>query len=173
MVTKIAIVGGNGSGKTTLGAMLCKELHYKHMDIEDYYFEDAEVPYSRPRTYQEVVRLMEQDADRNPNFVISAVNADLGEKINSRYQCILYLRVPLELRMKRVKQRSYDKFADRVLPGGDMYEQEQDFIKMIETKTMKKTDEWLQRMSCPVLRLDGAKPLEETIRLLLPQLAQL
>ena len=35
----IIIFGPNGSGKTTLGRELAKALHYKHMDIEDYYFE--------------------------------------------------------------------------------------------------------------------------------------
>ena len=43
MINRIAIVGGNGSGKTTLGAALSKELNCKHMDIENYYFEDAEM----------------------------------------------------------------------------------------------------------------------------------
>ena len=52
----IAIVGGNGSGKTALGAALSKELNYKHMDIEDYYFREAENPYSQPRTRSRLVK---------------------------------------------------------------------------------------------------------------------
>lgn len=79
MVNGIAIVGGNGSGKTTLGSALSRELNCKHMDIEDYYFEDEEIPYSKSRTRKEVLLLMEQDVMKYPKFIISAVNADLGE----------------------------------------------------------------------------------------------
>lgn len=173
MINKIAIVGGNGSGKTTLGAMLSKELNYKHMDIEDYYFEDAEIPYSQSRTREEVLQLMEQDAVKYPNFIISAVNADLGDKINSLYECVIYLKVPLEIRFKRVKQRVYDKFGDRVLEGGDMYEQEQEFFDSIVTKTLEKTDEWVKCIPCPIIYADGTKPIDETIGLILTKLAEL
>lgn len=173
MVSRIAIVGGNGSGKTTLGSTLSKALNYKHMDIEDYYFEDAEIPYLRSRTRKEVLQLMEQDTFKYPNFIISAVNADLGNKINSLYECVIYLKVPLEIRLKRVKQRAYDKFGDRVLEGGDMYEQEQEFFDSIVMKTLKKTDEWVKCIPCPIIYADGAKPIDETVGLLLTKLAEL
>lgn len=163
----IAIVGGNGSGKTALGAALSEELNYKHMDIEDYYFREAENPYSQPRTRKEVVQSMELDAVKYRNFIISAVNCDFGDKINSLYECVIYLKVPLEIRLKRVKQRVYDRFGDRVLEGGDMYEQEQGFFDSIVRKTMEETDRWVKGVSCPIISVDGTKPIDDTIRLLL------
>jgi uridine kinase len=169
----IVIVGGNGSGKTTVGATLSKELNYKHMDIEDYYFKEAEIPYSQPRTRKEVLQLMELDAVKHPNFIISTVNGDLGDKINSLYECVIYLKVPLEIRLNRVKQRSYDRFGDRVLEGGDMYEQEQGFFESIVTKNMEKTDEWVKGIDCPIISVDGTKPIDETIKLLLAKLGEL
>lgn len=36
----IIIFGANGSGKTTLGRELAGLLGFRHMDIEDYYFEN-------------------------------------------------------------------------------------------------------------------------------------
>lgn len=57
----IIICGGNVSGKTTLGRELAKALFYKHMDIEDYYFLDAPVPYSKSRSREEVCDLILQD----------------------------------------------------------------------------------------------------------------
>lgn len=173
MVNRIAIVGGNGSGKTTLGATLSRVLNYKHMDIEDYYFEDAEIPYSKSRTSKEVLLLMEQDAMKYPKFIISAVNADLGEKINSLYECVIYLNVPLDIRLKRVKQRAYDKFGDRVLEGGDMYEQEQGFFDFVVKRTMEKTDEWVKCIPCPIIYVDGTKPIDDTIEVLLSKLENL
>lgn len=162
----IAIVGGNGSGKTTLGATLSKELNYKHMDIEAYYFKETEIPYSESRTYKEVMQLIEMDITKYPNFIISAVNGDLGDKINSLYDCVIYLKAPLDIRMIRIKQRAYHRFGDRVLEGGDMYEQEQKFLDSVVIKNMEKTDEWLQGLSCPIIYVDGTKPIDETIKLI-------
>ena len=173
MVNGIVIVGGNGSGKTTLGAALSRELNYKHMDIEDYYFEDAEIPYSKSRTRKEVSLLMEQDVMKYPKFIISAVNTDLGDKINSLYECVIYLKAPLEIRLNRVKQRAYNKYGERVLEGGDMYEQEQKFFDFVAMKTMEKTDEWTKHLSCPIIYADGTKTIDEAVALLLTKLTEL
>lgn len=166
----IIICGGNGSGKTTLGRELAKELQYKHMDIEDYYFLDTPIPYSKSRTREEVCELMLKDIKKYNNFIISAVNGDFGADINSRYELAIFLDVPLDIRLKRVKQRAYDKFGDRVLAGGDMYEQEQQFFKAVEKNYEKKTEqtkEWIKTLSCPVIYLDGTKPIEENIEYLM------
>lgn len=166
----IVICGGNGSGKTTLGRELSGVLNYKHMDIEDYYFPDAPIPYSKSRTREEVCELMLKDIKKYNNFIISAVNGDFGADINSRYELAVFLDVPLDIRLKRVKQRAYDKFGDRVLAGGDMYEQEQRFFKAVEKNYEKKTEwtkEWLKTLSCPVIHLDGTKPIEENIECLM------
>lgn len=168
----IAIVGGNGSGKTTLGAALSKELNYKHMDIEYYYFKESEIPYSHPRTRGEVIQLMEADIVKHPNFIISAVNGDLGDNINSLYDCVIYLKVPLDIRLIRIKQRAYNMFGDRVLEGGDMYKQEQEFFNSVVTKNMEKTDEWLQEISCPIIYVDGTKPIDATIKLFMTKLTE-
>ena len=53
-------------------------------------------------------------------------------------ECVIYLQVPLDIRFNRVKQRAFDKFGDRVLVGGDMYEQEQEFFDFVVQKTMEK-----------------------------------
>ena len=46
----ICVCGLNGSGKTTLAGALAKELNFKHIDIEQYYFISTENPYSSSRT---------------------------------------------------------------------------------------------------------------------------
>ena len=54
----ICVCGLNGSGKTTLAGALAKELNFKHMDIEQYYFTSADNPYSSSRTREEVERAL-------------------------------------------------------------------------------------------------------------------
>ncbi|MBQ4141019.1 MAG: AAA family ATPase [Clostridia bacterium] len=163
----ICICGLNGSGKTTLGAALAEKLGYKHMDVEDYYFTRTDNPYASARTRDEVEVLLLEDIKQNPCFVFSAVNGNMNSEINSCYDLVVYLEVPQEIRMKRIRQRAFDKFGDRVLPGGDMYEQEERFFEFAEKRSPEKIEEWLQTLTCRVVKLDGSKPIEDNIKVLI------
>ena len=163
----ICICGLNGSGKTTLGAALAEKFGFKHMDVEDYYFTRTDNPYASARTREEVEELLLEDIKQNPCFVFSAVNGNMNEEINSCYDLVVYLEVPLELRMKRIRQRAYEKFGDRVLPGGDMYEQEEKFFAFAKKRTPEKIEEWLQTLTCRVVKLDGSKLVDDNIKVLI------
>ena len=159
----ICVCGLNGSGKTTLAGALAKELNFIHMDIEQYYFTSTHNPYSSSRTREEVERLLLKDIKKNPCFVFSAVNGNMTPEINENYTLVVYLDVPLDVRMKRIRQRAIDKFGDRVLPGGDMYDQEENFFAFAEKRTPEKIEDWLKTLSHKVLRLDGTKPIQENV----------
>ncbi len=162
----ICVCGLNGSGKTTLAGALAKELNFTHMDIEQYYFTSAQNPYASSRTKEEVERLLLEDIKKNPCFVFSAVYGNMTPEINENYTLVVYLDVPLDVRMKRIRQRAIDKFGDRVLPGGDMYEQEEKFFAFAEKRTPEKIEDWLKALSQKVIRLDGTKPIQENVELI-------
>ena len=162
----ICVCGLNGSGKTTLARALAKELNFKHMDIEQYYFTTADNPYASSRTREEVERLLLEDINQNPRFVFSAVNGDMTSEINNNYDLVVYLDAPHDMRMKRIRQRATYQFGDRVLPGGDMYEQEESFFAYAEKRTPEKIENWLKTLVCKVIRLDGTKPIQENVELI-------
>ena len=157
----ICVCGLNGSGKTTLGDSLAKKLNFKHMDIENYYFTQTDNPYASARTREEVEVLLLEDIKQNPCFIFSAVNGNMNAEINSYYDLVVYLDVPHETRMNRIRQRAYDKFGKRILPGGDMYEQEESFFAYAEKRTPEKIESWLDTLTCKILYLDGMINIEE------------
>ena len=159
----ICICGLNGSGKTTLADALAKELNFIHMDIEQYYFTSTHNPYASSRTREEVDRLLLEDIKQNPRFVFSAVNGNMTPEINDNYTLVVYLDVLPDVRMKRIRQRAIDKFGNRVLPGGDMYEQEEKFFAFAEKRTPEKIEDWLKTLSCKSIRLDGTKSIQENV----------
>jgi len=151
----IIVFGANGSGKTTLGRELAQILGFKHIDIEEYYFEKSEIPYTMPRSREDYLSLMLADIEKYRSFVLSAVIGDLGDIIPQFYDLAVYMSVPLELRLERVKKRSYDQHGDRVLKGGDMYEQEQKFFDFVASRSLPKIDQWAKTLVCPIIRIDG------------------
>ncbi len=159
----IAIVGLNGSGKTTLGRGLAQRLGYYRMDVEDYYFPKSDVPYAVARTREEVERLMLADIESHGDFVLSAVCADFAS-IEKYYSLVVYLEAPKQERMERIRRRSIDRFGERVLPGGDLYESEEKFFTFAAKRTPEKIEKWIKNVSCTTIRIDSRKPTEELVR---------
>ena len=168
----ICVCGLNGSGKTTLADVLAEELNFKHMDIEQYFFTSMDNPYASSRTSEEAERLILEDINQNPRFVLSVVNGDISPKINGNYDLVVYLDAPLDIRMKRIRQRAIDKFGDRVLPGGDMFEQEEKFFAFTQNRTSDKIEDWLRTLSHKVIRLDGTKSIQENVGFIKASLVQ-
>ena len=161
MTGGIIVFGPNGAGKTTLGSELARVLGFKHMDIEDYYFEKSEIPFTVARSREDCLRLMLADIEKSRSFVITACIGDFGETIASMYNFAVYVTAPKELRMKRVEQRGYDQYGDRVRAGGDMYEQQLRFRAWAAARDLSKIDAWAQTLACPVIRADGTRAVAE------------
>ena len=166
MYRRIAIVGGNGSGKTTLGKRLAEAMGYPHLDIEKYFFAEAEIPYQNARSRDEALSLLRADLLREETFVLSAVTCDFGAELEKLYDCVIYLQVPLEIRLKRVIQRSVDQFGARVAEGGDLYEQEQRFFQKVAASSTDRIDRWLERIPAPVILMDGTMPVADQLQIL-------
>ena len=153
----IIVFGANGSGKTTLGRELARVLNFKHMDHETYAFGESDIPYTNPRSNEECVELMLADIERYRSFVLSAVTGNFGDIILSYYKLAVYINAPLELRLERIKQREYDRYGERVLEGGDMYESRLDFIEFVANRPLSRIDDWAKTLACPVIRFDGTE----------------
>ena len=158
----IIVFGANGSGKTTLGRELARILNFKHMDIEDYYFRKSEIPYTNARSQEECIELMLYDIKKHRTFVISAVTGGFGETVPQFYKLAVLISVPKEIRMARIKRREIERFGDRVLEGGDMYEQWQKFHDFVASRPLERIEKWAETLMCPILRIDGTKDYRKT-----------
>jgi len=149
------VFGANGSGKTTLGRELASALGCKHIDHEDYAFNESDIPYANPRTFEKCAELMLADIEKYRAFVLSAVTGDFGDVITQYYTLAVYLFAPLELRLERIEQREYDKFGDRVREGGDMYERRLEFHDFVASRPLSRIEKWAETLTCPVISIDG------------------
>lgn len=176
----IAIFGLNGAGKSTLTHALAKKLNFYEIDVEDYYFpeqresrrqalEQAEpcdlssadtLPYSNPRSKEEVQVAILEDIKRHPKFILSGVNMNWCEEILANIELAFWVKVPLEKRLERIQNREEKRFGTRVLPGGDMHEQQKEFRRVVAGREEKSLEECAAKLPCPVIVLDGTMPVE-------------
>ena len=80
---------------------------------------------------------------KNNCFVLSAVDGDFGEEITQMYKLAVFLSAPVEIRMQRTKRRAYEQYGERVMPGGDMYEQQQRFMDFARERSLSHINTWL------------------------------
>ena len=172
MAIGIQICGLNGCGKSTLGRALAKKLGFHFIDNENLYFSrnSENEAYTATKSRDEVERLLINEVHAHGNFVFSAVKGDYGKEIIPFYQYVVLIEVSKEIRMQRVRNRSFQKFGDRMLAGGDLYEQEEAFFRMVESRTEEYVENWVNTLNCTVIRIDGTQPVEKNIAWIVAQL---
>lgn len=168
----IMICGLNGSGKSTLGKALAERLGYHFIDNERLFFPktDRKYLFASPRSKEEVEEILMSEVREHENFLFAAVKGDYGEEIQKLFQCVIVVEVPRAIRIERVRDRSFQKFGDRMLPDGDLYEQEETFFHMAADRSDRYVEEWVDTVNCPVIRVDGTKPVETNVEYIMGRL---
>ena len=174
MILGILVCGLNGVGKSTLGKLLAERIGYVFIDNEDLYFpkSDSAYLYAAPRSREEVVRLLEEKIAAGRRFVFAAVKGDYGDQLIAALDCIVLIEAPKQIRRQRVRDRSYGRFGDRMLPGGDLYERETAWFSLTDSRPEDYTTKWLETVDYPVIRVNGTLPAEENAGYLVSVLAK-
>ena len=155
MGTGIIVCGLNGSGKSTLGKALAKKLHFHFIDNEDLYFPktDPDYIYASPRTRKEVEKLLWSEIRAHENFVFTSVKGDYGETIYPFFQYAVLIGVSRDIRLQRVRNRSFQKFGERMQLGGDLYEQEEKFFDFVKSRPENAVEEWVQSLKLSLIHI--------------------
>jgi hypothetical protein len=92
-----------------------------------------------------------------------------GDFIIPQLDLAVFVSTPTELRLARLHERASRAFGPRVAPGGDMHANHEAFIQWaaqyddgpLTLRSRRLHEEWLTRLTCPVLRVDGSRPIAE------------
>ena len=165
MGTGIIVCGLNGSGKTELGKALAKKLHYYFIDHEDLYFPKTKSNYiyDRPRTDREVEGILLSEIAKHENFVLASVRSAFAS-VTPSLKIAIVVSAPVEIRVKRIWTHSYEKFGERMLPGGDLYEQERGFLELAGKRTVEYAEDWLNGFKGEIIRVDSTDGIGRNIK---------
>ena len=171
----IHITGASGAGVTTLGRAICDAFGHMHLDTDDFFWQPTDPKYTVKRDKDERRRLLREAIDASGGrCVISGSLTDWGDVFMQEFHLVIYVKTPTELRLERLRAREYEDFGDRILPGGDMEQNFLDFIDWASQYDTGGTDmrsaamhaEWLQRITCPVVGVNGALSTTENLTIL-------
>lgn len=167
------ILGAPGSGVTSLGRVLATRLNARHFDTDDYHwFTDDVLPYRRRRNPDHRRQLLAKDLDAHKDWVLSGALCGWGDVFVPRFQAVVYLWLPLETRLARIRERELVRYgATRLAPGGDLHTVFEKFCSWAATyddnsgniRSRAYELEWLQKLPCSVVRIEEEISVEDLV----------
>ena len=178
MIRRIHILGASGSGTTTLGRALAARLQYPHFDTDDYFWLPTNPPFTTQRERTERAQLLMDDLTSHDAWVLSGSLCGWGDMAIPLFELVVFLWIPHDRRMERLHRREHTRFGERILPGGDMYEQSQAFLGWaasydeggLDIRSRRRHDQWLSTLPCPILCFEGEYSSEEHLAVLMVEI---
>ena len=176
---RIHITGASGCGVTTLGRALADAIALPHHDSDDYYWQPTSPPYREKRAVEDRLRLMREMFLNRPAWVLTGSLDGWGDPIIPFFDLVIFLRTDRDVRLQRVRAREMRRYgAEAIAPGGWHHEAAKEFIEWVshyddasrEGRSLKRHQAWLAALPCPILRLDGARPVAELVEATMPNL---
>lgn len=62
------------------------------------------------------------------------------------------------------------KNSARICEGGDLYEKEQSFFRLVQSREESMVENWLDTLDCPIFRIDGTLLIADNVGLLIEKL---
>ncbi|HEX9946565.1 MAG TPA: AAA family ATPase [Allosphingosinicella sp.] len=168
---RVGITGASGCGVTTLGRALAARLGALHIDMDDHFWVETDPPYREKRDVPERLARIRAEQARTGRWVLSGTLDGWAESVSAEAQLIVFLEVPTEVRVERLRFRERARFGDALLPGGAMHEHHREFLEWaaryddgtLPGRNRPRHERWLTTLDKPVLRLDGTRPVEELV----------
>lgn len=169
---RIHVFGASGAGTTALGRALAEALAIPHHDTDDYFWLPTVPPYRQIRAIEDRLRLMREMFLNRSDWVLSGSLDDWGESIVPFFDLVVFVEVPVDIRLNRLRDREARHFGpDAVSAGGWRHRETEEFIEWAshyddgsrEGRTLIRHLAWLATLICPVLRIDGTRPIPDLI----------
>ena len=169
---RIHIMGASGSGVTTLGRALADRLALPHHDSDDYFWLPTVPPYQTQRPRQDRLRLMAEVFLPRADWVLSGSVVGWGDDLIVYFDLVVFVQTSREVRLQRLRAREAAHFGrDAVAPGGWRHDETESFVEWAshyedgtrEGRSLAKHEAWLATLPCPVLRVDGARPVSDLV----------
>jgi adenylate kinase family enzyme len=172
---RIGITGAPGSGVTTLGRALATRIGAVAIDTDDHYWVATDPPYREKRTVADRLAGIGAAQRRTGRWVLSGTLDDWAEPALAAVELIVFLEAPTEVRIERLRGREAERFGEALLPGGAVHEIHREFIAWaarydsgsLPGRSRPRHEKWLERVSKPVLRLDGTRPVTQLVEAVL------
>jgi adenylate kinase family enzyme len=165
---RIHIFGASGSGTTTLAAAVAAAHGHRHLDTDNFYWFRTDPPYRHVRPVEERLDLLRRALAEGPSWVLSGSLCGWGDPIIPEFDLIVFLVVPTDIRLARLRAREVQRYGREVIaPGGALHGSHTEFLDWaarydaggLDMRSRALHEAWLAALPGPTLRLEGDRPV--------------
>lgn len=176
---KIHIFGASGSGVTTTGEALSKKLNIPYFDSDAYFWEKTQTPFTVRRDPDERNSKIQSDLKNQEKWILGGSIFEWGEKVFPVFDLVIFLYIPSEIRMERLKKREFERYGNVIYTDPERIKQFEDFItwasdyddsKGIASRNLKAHENWLATLNFPILKISGDLTVSQRIELILEKI---
>jgi adenylate kinase family enzyme len=178
---RVHVFGASGSGTSTLGRALASALGVAFLDSDDFFWEPTDPPFN---VKTEVVARQAAIAAATRaagSWVLAGSMMEWGDFLAPEIDLAVYLYLPPDIRLSRLAARERARYGDRIDEGGDVRSRHLEFMDWaaryetagMELRSKVSHAAWIERLACPVLRIEGDVAVEEGVERVAAELYQL
>jgi len=120
---------------------------------------------------------MGKDLTNNERWILSGhVSFGMSDVYLSLYELVVFVCVPPEIRMGRLKKREYERYGEEIYVGGNRHEASEEFLIYAASydagtgsRSLQAHEKWLTTVKCPILRITN-DCLDESVQKLISAL---
>jgi adenylate kinase family enzyme len=171
---RVHILGASGSGVSTLGRAVARAKRWSYFDTDDFYWQPTDPPFVVKRPPSDRVERLLGVATPGEARVLGGALDGWGDALIERFDLVVFLRAPTELRIDRLRERERRRFGRRVGEGGDMDDHHQRFLAWAASyddatltsglRSRARHEAWLAMLPHDPLRLDATRSVDALTR---------
>lgn len=169
---RVLVIGATASGTTTLARALADRWSVPHADTDDYFWEPTDPPYTVKRPETDRLRLMAEVFLPRRAWVLSGSVMGWGEPLLDHVDVLVFCSLAQDVRLERLRAREAVRYGDRIRAGGDLATAHEEFVtwasgyEVADFPGRSRTlhEEWIQRHTGRVIRIDTDRPVAELVR---------
>jgi len=172
---KIHLFGASASGVTTLGHALAKKLNIPYFDSDEYFWLPSEIPFALKRNPQERNQLIRTALTAQDDWIFGGSSFSWGNNVFPEFDLIVFLWIPLEVRLKRLKEREIERYGRAIYDDPDRKIRYREFMEWAAQydidpnesgftgRSLKVHEDWIKSLNREVLEIRGDFSVEERL----------
>jgi len=104
---------------------------------------------------------MNADLLSHDRWILSGSLYGWGDPLIPFFELAVFVYVPNDERIERLKKREYERYGDEVLPGGKRYESTKEFIEwsagydtgLLTGRSLPGHEKWMEGLDCEVVKI--------------------
>ena len=125
--------------------------------------------------------MLENDIENHNNAIVGGSIINWGDEWRTKFDLIVFLYIPKEIRIARLINRELERYGDKIHTDAALSKIHQDFItwasgyddNTTNGRNLAAHETWLNKLSCPVLKITGDTTVNERIEMVTEEINML